>query len=184
MKLFELRGFSLGLSLEVKLEMKLELSLQFRLEFLLVFKKMTLCFLKEFKKCIDSDMFCRIVKYICKRFSKQRVKGQYSEKTSLKGILKYKSEKNNITNFRTFIVDPSFSVRTYFSFKKLKLILRKDKSSIRRSPEKTIDEFIIEEESSEVGEFEGGVVVFDEKFQRKTTDLLFTKGRHKDLDVL
>ena len=129
-------------------------------------------------------MFCRIVKYICKRFSKQRVKGQYSEKTSLKGILKNKSEENNINNIRTFIVDPSFSVRTYFSLKKLKLILRKDKSSITRSPENNIDEFFTEEESSEVGEYEGGVVVSDEKFQRETTDLLFTKGRHKDLDVL
>ena len=112
------------------------------------------------------------------------------------GLLsKHNRKKNKLNNNnRILIVGPSFSGKTYLKMGKLKHmsasrsigsanIFDGDILTITRSPEQYNDE--INTEIRDISDIEGSFVVFDDmlNYKHRAANPLFTRGRHKDLDV-
>ena len=93
-------------------------------------------------------------------------------------------QKDPNRNYRTLIVVPSVSCKTYFKRQNLTKIINREKFYGKRSPGQ-YSESNFENNIRESMEDEGSIVILDDllKSNRKAVDPIFTRGRHKNSDV-
>ena len=86
---------------------------------------------------------------------------------------------------RILMTGPSDSGKTYFMLENMKIVFTRVFFFITKSPERYNHEFNTEDEIGEIGEYQGGFVVFDDKldFIQKEIDPFLKKEVKKILDV-